>query len=268
MANIRKSSKKGTPKVPRGIMEPYIAISAKHLIEERPFIFDNKYETLEKCKNSLEAVLAKLFPWYNKGKELNRPLDISVAGWLVKYLLFPTFIHQIDWTYEFFTNLKHEPEIQTKDNLFELGSTYFVNLMKDWFIGYENLLKEGCRLSLRQQLKKLTTWFSTEQFEQTPSFFVHHLEFGNYHYNLQSLSWIILFKWLSECEAQWSEPLQRYSTTGSFLATLFKKKYNFEIRMKFMDSMSPDALNILRKEVSDLQATTFRIPSLSHLELY
>ncbi|KAG0140428.1 hypothetical protein CROQUDRAFT_718647 [Cronartium quercuum f. sp. fusiforme G11] len=249
MASIRKSSKKGT--VARGIMAPYIAISANHLKAERPFIFKNGYETLEKYKNSLEAVLAELFPWYNNRKKTKKSPNISVAGWLVKYLLFPAFIHQIDWTYEFFTNLRPGLEIRTKDNLFESGSTYFLNLMKDWFIEYENLLKEVRRLSLWEQLEKTRTWFGTEQFKQTPGFFVHHLEFGRYHCNLQSLSWIILFKWLSECEAKWSEILQEYSTTDTLLATLFKKKYNFEIHMKFMDDMSPDALKILRKEVTE-----------------
>ncbi|KAG0139458.1 hypothetical protein CROQUDRAFT_101515 [Cronartium quercuum f. sp. fusiforme G11] len=66
--------------------------------------------------------------------------------------------------------------IKTKDEFFELGSTYFAELMKQWFSEYEAILQEARQSLGWEELYSNREKFCVQILEIAPGLIVHHLE--------------------------------------------------------------------------------------------
>ncbi|KAG0139366.1 hypothetical protein CROQUDRAFT_137172 [Cronartium quercuum f. sp. fusiforme G11] len=203
----------------------YTAIRGKYLITKNLSLFEDKYKILETSKNILQGVLEEFFPSYNPKQ------DISEAGWIVDHVIFPGFIDQINWIYEFLNKQGIKGEgIGTKDEFFKLGSTYFVELMKQWFSEYEAILEEACYCRLWHDLYKCRTEFHAENVEIAPGFIIHHLEFGHFVNCLASLTLTFVSKWFHQHSAKWENVLYPFTLPESRHGRSFKVVYNVQTR--------------------------------------
>ncbi|KAG0139166.1 hypothetical protein CROQUDRAFT_137251 [Cronartium quercuum f. sp. fusiforme G11] len=207
----------------------YKAIRGKYLISQNLSLFKDKCDILKTRKNYLQDVLNDLFPLYKPDT------DISAAGWAVNHLIFPGFIDQINWIYNFLNEHEIEVEgIRTKDEFFKSGSTYFVELMMQWFSEYEMILREAHHRSLWHDLYDCRTEFHVENSEIAPGFVVHHLEFGYFLPCVASLSWALVSKWVNQYSAKWKNVLYPFTLSDNPHAVSFKQLYNFETKTEIV----------------------------------
>ncbi|KAG0140701.1 hypothetical protein CROQUDRAFT_689249 [Cronartium quercuum f. sp. fusiforme G11] len=231
---------KDTHRFPQDQIVAYRAIKGEDLIQQKPSLFEGKYDILKTNKNRLEVVLNEKIPVYDSEK------DISVAGW----------------------PQSRGEEIGTKDEFFESALTYFVELMKQWFSEYEAILKEVRQGLDWKELYSNRVKFCVEFLEIAPGLIVHHLEFGNSVPNLQSLSWALVFKWLHQYSATLHNIVNNHSTSPQGGLLLKKAYFKAAIHSIEGDRQSYHISLLKTKKVGDFQATTFRVPSLPYLKLY